>query len=758
MTRIRKWFNTVFHPRIWGGLLIACLVFVAGSYAAIVIAGNMLMDESDTVMSETTVIYNHNDKSMAKLYDQNRDAIDLKDMSPYLFDAFVATEDARFYQHNGVDVKGVIRALFVNITAGEVVQGGSTITQQLAKNTYLTHDQTMLRKVKEAVIALNLERRYKKEEIMQKYLNRIFFGHTVYGVEAASEFYFGKNAKDLQLAEAALLAGLPKAPNTYSPFQNKAKAKERRNLVLSLMLKNINRLKSDISEEDIRQAMQQPIQVRNPGEDTNEHRAYVDYVIQEAEQRYGLSMKTLQRKGYHIYTFMEPSLQQAMHERYQNPDYFPQDGPEHIVESGMVIMDHQTGGIAGLIGGRRYQPTGLHRALIQRQPGSTFKPLAVYAPALKAGWHPYDRMVDERITYNDEYTPENYDGRYRGRVLMWDAVRMSYNAPAVWLLNEIGMEASLSFLEASGFSLTERDRHLAIALGGLTNGVSPVRMAQAYTMFPRYGTMIQSHAIRKIVDANGQTIARAEPETKSLMSKQNAYHLHRMLESVVQNGTGTQARIRHPVAGKTGTTKMEKVPGANKDAWFVGYTPRYVGAVWMGFDQPDQQHVLKGGSNRAADLFGSVMQKALQEREILSFKKPEGIDRLPPPVRFEKIQDLRIDLQLDDNLQMNARLTWSANSDDRVRYRIYRFKEDPNNREQIGETNRTQWTLNLQQEREYRFVVTPYDPVSERVGPLSNTVTPQNRSWFDTIWDDFFENGESEEQERPDQEKPQEES
>ncbi|MEW9668173.1 transglycosylase domain-containing protein [Ammoniphilus sp. 3BR4] len=734
----------------WMMVLSILVFFIGGSYAVVILAGEDLLDEDKMEMSETSVIYDQQDKPIAKLFVENREYVTLDNIPAHLIDAFVVTEDIRFYEHHGIDLIGILRALYVDIRAGKIVEGGSTITQQLAKNTFLDHDRTFVRKIKEVIIALNLERKYTKTEILERYLNRIYFGNGAYGVQAAANLYFGKNVENLTLAESATLAALPKAPNTYSPFNNPDKAEKRRNLVLSLMKENTSVLRSQVTAEQIAAAQKEPLKAHQPTNQSDRYQAYIDYVVKEAAEQYGIQEKELYRGGYQIYTWLDPKVQHAMNEVYSNSQYFPQDGPHQKVESGMVVLDSHTGGITGMVGGREYAAKGLNRALIERQPGSSFKPIAVYAPALEKGWNPFDLLEDKRKSFSG-YTPRNYDRKYRGTVTMVDAVRMSYNLPAVWLLDQIGVKFSLPFIEKFGIDLDKKDRNLAIALGGLTKGVSPLEMAQAYTTFVNHGIRNEAHAIRKIKDTSDVLIAEAEHKQTQVLSPQSAYYMHLMLEAVVQKGTGTAARIDRPVAGKTGTTQMPGSSGGNKDAWFVGYTPEYVGAVWIGFDRPDQQHVLKGGSSDAAKIFGTVMKKALKGVPVQPFQRPEGVEDLIPPVQLEPIRDLKGEFVSHDD-QISYLLNWTPNRDKRVHYRIYRFQEAlSDQKELLAQTAEAEFSIDAEAAHGFSYFAVPYDPESGREGAPSHIVKA-DLSLFQELFDKLLSDEQTDNEESPEKE------
>ncbi|OUM90323.1 MAG: hypothetical protein BAA01_15850 [Bacillus thermozeamaize] len=661
-------------------LLLAVLLAVF-SIAGVVIAGEMMIDETKlTQMSQTSTVYDADGQEIASLYVENRKLIEDFDKVPdYVRDAFIATEDRRFYKHFGVDPIGILRALVVNLQAGRTVEGGSTITQQLAKLTYLTHDRTLSRKIKEAIIAVNLERKFSKDEILEMYLNQVYFGHGAYGIETASQLYFGKSVTELTLGEAALLAGLPKAPNDYSPFNDLQKAMERRKVILKLMEEQ-----QYITAEERQMAEREEIRLAERPKRKTFAQAYLDYLVKEAEKKYGFTEAELYRGGYKIYTNLNRQAQEAIEAVFADDQYFPKSADDQKIESGMVILDHQTGGILAMAGGRDYVPKGLNWATQRdRQPGSSFKPIAVYGPALEEGWSPYDLLVDKKITYKEygNWTPTNPGGRYRGQVTMMTAVTDSINASAAWLLNEIGVEKGYEFATRLGVPMAEQDRHnLAISLGGLTHGVSPLDMAQAYTAFGNNGKMMRAYAIQKITTQDDRLIVQAEPNGETVMSPQSAYYMTRMLENVVKEGTGKNARMDRAVAGKTGTVALDpkvfKVNG-NKDAWFVGYTPEWTAAVWMGYPKTDEKHYLKfSGGSYPAKLFKEVMRRALKGHPVTQFERPEGVAELIPPVQLTQITDLKGQY---NPAQQAIELSWTPlEPEGAVGYRVYRRAEPAN--------------------------------------------------------------------------------
>ncbi|RKP51519.1 PBP1A family penicillin-binding protein [Cohnella endophytica] len=578
-----------------------------------------------------TQLIDKNGKPSSQIISVKIESVSLDQIPMHVRQAIVAVEDKRFYEHTGVDAFGIIRAVFRNVKEGGAAQGGSTITQQLAKNVFLSGKKTFSRKLTEAAYALKIESSYSKDQILEMYLNQIYFGEGQWGIQKAAKRYFGKDTKDLTLAEGALLAALPKAPSRYSPLKNKELALERRNLVLGLM-----RDEGFISPAEYGQAIVEPIQVLKKAAPELENRllgqyaSYTDEVIDEAIELYGFTERQLLAGNLLIYTELDPAVQNAMEETYRNDSLFPISAPDQLVQSGAVILDPSTGGVRGIVGQRgEHVFRGFnHATQLVRQPGSAFKPLMVYAPALEKGYDAKSMLYDGPLDIKG-YKPENSDHRTLGQVSLRDAVIHSRNIPAVWLLNEIGLETGKTFVEKLGIPLAEEDNNLSSALGGLSQGLSPLQMAQGYSVFPNLGAEVQAHTITKITTADGRVLAEADFQSNSIMSPENAHAMTELLRDVVREGTGKNAAMDRPVAGKTGTTQLPQnkqfagITGGAKDAWFVGYTPELVGAVWLGYDNTDSKHYLTtSGGQYPALIFKEMMSLALKGVPVSEFKLP----------------------------------------------------------------------------------------------------------------------------------------
>lgn len=602
-----------------------------------ILVGTRDVSALDRAAPRPTVIIDQNGEVASRISASKTEAVGMKEIPTHMVQAVVAIEDHRFYSHSGVDYWGSLRATVTNLKAGHTVQGGSTLTQQLAKNVFLTHERTYKRKIKEVLLAKKIERSYTKDEIMEMYLNTIYFGEGAWGLKKAARTYFGKEPEDLTVGESALLAGMIQAPSALSPFKNFNKAMTRRDVVLSKMV-----TEGFIDEKTAQKAKETDIVLEGQESDDYKGRypSYVDAIIQEAIDRYGLTEKEVLSGGLRIYTELDPRMQQAAEKVYARDDLFPQGKGDTLVQSGSVLVDPRTGGIRALVGGRgEHVFRGFNRATqLKRQPGSTMKPISVYAPALIQGYDLDARLVDRPISFGN-YAPKNQSQQYLGEVTMYEAVIDSLNVPAVWLLDQIGVDKGYRYAKTSGIALTDDDRQLALALGGLQEGVSPLQMAQAYSAFANNGIVVDAHAIRRVETVDGEVLGKWYKKSVRVSQPVVAQQITYMLRGVVQEGTGRKAQIPgRPTAGKTGTTQLPDGRDGAKDNWFVGYTPELVGAVWIGYDKTDANHYLTTSSgSTAAPVFRELMTGALRGRPVKEFdlssvkwKTPPKIDRTPP--------------------------------------------------------------------------------------------------------------------------------
>ncbi|WP_314587804.1 PBP1A family penicillin-binding protein [Paenibacillus terrigena] len=690
---------------------IAIAVFCAiAGYLWIILNGERILKENGDkyeVMDEASIIYDVNKTEVTKLYVENREPVTFDEIPEMVRNAFIATEDRRFNEHQGVDLWSIGRAAVKDVIARSKVEGGSTITQQLAKNLFLSHDKTFFRKATEVSIALALENHKTKDEILEMYLNRIFFGKGAYGIKAASKRYFGKSdLKDLEIWEIATLAAMPKAPSSYNPLSNPEKSKERRGVVLKLMADQ-----GYITQAQMNEAAKVDY---NPDAQTETKRvssAFIDYAIDEAGDKTGLTEDELYRGGYKIYTTLVPEAQNAVEEEFANDDNFEKSKDDQQMQGSMVIMDQHTGGLVAMAGGRDYIRKGLNRAKVPRQPGSTFKPIASYGPALDTGnYFPWSTLRDDKQSFGD-YSPSDLgSNKYIGPVSFTYALQKSINLPSVWLLNEIGVKTGFDFAKKLGIPLVPEDRNLTIALGGLTYGASPIQMATAYSAFANGGYYDPAHSVLEVVDRDNKSVySFDEGKGERVMKEQTSYYMTNVLQEVVNNGTGKSAKISgRPTAGKTGTTqhgiKGFKSSG-NRDVWFVGYTPEWTGAVWMGYDKTDRDHVVKKGSGQAASLFKKVMTKALANKKKGDFSKPTGV--VEEKVKQDKVNGLVASYAA---ATQSVTLNWSALSgDNQPTYRIYRKESTESKFSMVGEvTSNSYEDIQVVPNAQYEYYVTAF--------------------------------------------------
>ena len=521
---------------------------------------------------------------------ENRTLVNLDKIPKNLQNAFIAVEDNRFYEHNGIDPRGIFRALYSNLISGEVAEGGSTITQQLAKNAFLSQDRTIKRKIQEFFIAIRLEQEYTKEEILEMYLNQIYFGRGAYGVQAAAQTYFGKNVEDLDLSECAMLAGIPRSPNYYSPLNNLNAANQRKAEVLDQMEKY-----DYIDSATAAKTKAEALRLVNPKEIEKDNTAsyFIDYVTQEMIDKFGAD--AVYKDGLKIYVSIDMNMQKAAEKAVNTllPNYYTDDNGLKQPQGALVAIDPTTGYIKAMVGGRGTDQ--FNRAtLAVRQPGSAFKPFT-FATALENKMTPNTTIEDKPFKLGD-WKPQNYDRTFRGTVSMRETAINSLNVPTIRLAEKLSMDKVLNTAQNLGISTlaldnsSANDKNLAASIGGLTNGVTVLDMAGAYSAFANHGIYTKPTAVLKVIDRKGKVIYEHKSESKQVLSERTATLLTDMLSDVMTKGTGRSANLNRPCAGKTGTTDNYQ------DAWFAGYTPNLVAVVWMGCDDNDVMPGITGGT------------------------------------------------------------------------------------------------------------------------------------------------------------------
>ncbi len=611
--------------------IVACLsIFLATSIYLIYVAKTANVKGLENALERPTTIYDKDGDRAGYLYSQKGTWVSLDKISPNVADAVLSTEDRNFYHEYGFSIKGMVRALLLNLKnrimgSSDIAGGGSTLTQQLVKNAFLSQEQTISRKAKEIFIAMQVENTYSKKQILAMYLNNAYFGNGVWGIEDASEKYFGVHASQLTVPQAATIAGMLKNPNGYNPKDHPAESRQRRNVVLTLMKDN-----GKLTQEQMKSYQDSPMITSDNYQYDSGYRYpyFFDAVIDEAIKKYGLSEEDIMNRGYKIYTTLDQNYQSTMQTDFADSSLFPYDADDGTRAQGASIaIDPKTGGVTALVGGRSDSHVfrGYNRATqLVRSPGSTIKPLAVYAPALQHGYH-YDSMVEDKYQAygSNKYSPKNATGTYQGKIMLYQALAESKNTTAVWLLNKIGVSEGYRSAEKFGLKLSDSDKNLSLALGGLKKGVSPMTMASAYSAFANEGVKCDAHFIRRIVDASGKTIVDEEDaDSTRVVSEKIANEMTSMMIDVYKNGTGASAKpYVYTIAGKTGSTQGNGVDptAADTDRWYIGYTPDVVLATWVGFDS-NKNSIENAGTRGGAALFKSEMEGILPKTKQSQFK------------------------------------------------------------------------------------------------------------------------------------------
>lgn len=594
-------FDHRFYIGRWIILILLTLVLFTCTYYTIKVKTSNISNLKAS-LSTTTTIYDYKGKKAGSLYSQKGSFVEYNKISPNIRNAVISTEDRTFWSNPGFSIKGMARAgVNLIIHHGQITGGGSTLTQQLAKNSLLTQQQTFSRKLEELFFAIEINHVYSKKDILTMYLNNAYFGNGVWGVQDASRKYFGKNASDVTVGEAATLAGILRSPSYYNPIDHMANALSRRNLVLSLMASN-----GKITQQEAKTASQTGLELHDTFKNKDGYRYpyFFDAVVDEAINRYGLKEEDVMNRGLKIYTTLNQNYQGQLQDKFEQSWLFPPSAADGTqVQGASVVMDPTTGAVRGVIGGRgKHVFRGYNRATqMKRQPGSSIKPLAVYSPALQNGYH-YDSELSNKLQKfgKNNYEPRNVDNQYSDKIPMYQALAQSKNVPAVWLLDKIGVNKGVQSVENFGIKVPKDDQNLALALGGLSSGVSPLQMARAYSAFANKGNLPNnSYFITKITDASGKVLAENNNTgIHRIISANTAKEMTTMMLGVFQNGTAQSAQPNgFRVAGKTGSTEVPNSYGfGTKDQWIVGYTPDIVMATWVGFDRTNQDHYMHGVS------------------------------------------------------------------------------------------------------------------------------------------------------------------
>lgn len=607
-------------------LLLLCVLGIAFAAEYFDVASWQTLDlEKLTSLAQTGAILDADGQFVTTLVGrENRMIISLDTLPDHVKNAFLAAEDLRFYKHPGFDLTRIAGALVSNLQTGGFGQGASTISQQLIKLSHLSSQKTVARKLEEIYLALQLEQHFTKDEILEMYLNYIYFGQGAYGIQAAALVTFGVGAASLTPAQAATLAAAIKAPSAYSIQSNPENNRQRRAYILTTMHEN-----DMLTDEAYAEAMQEEVVALQSSAAQTEYGWFVDAVLDEAEVQLDVSAETLLAGGYTIITTLDQKMQATLEEQFTK-NVFPADATDGTkVQSAAACVDTATGAVRAIVGGREYLTRrGLNRATqLKRQPGSALKPLAVYAPAIEyAGYTCASVLLDEPTSFGS-YRPRNAGNAYYGNVTIRTALKNSLNIPACKLMEAVGVGNCRRYLQSVGITLDDRDANLSLALGSMTYGTSPTYLAAAYAPFANGGMYHEPYFIERILDRDGAVIYQHQDSGNRVLSAQSAYLITNLLRTVITSGTGTRlSSLSVPVAGKTGTVNM--TGSGNRDVWMAAYTAELSCAVWMGFDEPDASHRLpssvSGGTNPAT-LMKNFLSDWYTGRAKPEFKQPGGI-------------------------------------------------------------------------------------------------------------------------------------
>ncbi|MCA0970382.1 PBP1A family penicillin-binding protein [Halobacillus litoralis] len=598
------------------------MVLGGGGLFAYYVSSAPDLDESQLSDPYSSKVYDMNDELIADLAgEENRTKVTYEEIPQIMKDAVIATEDSRFYNHIGIDFQRIAAAVWANVTQGFGAEGASTITQQVVKRSFLSPDKTLERKVQEQYLAIKLDQQFTKEQILEMYLNKIYYGARAYGVAEAADTYFGKeDLNELTLPEAALLAGLPQRPSGYNPFENPEAAQSRMETVLSLMVQH-----GKITQEEADQASQTKVQdmlVPSDSREQTPYDAFIDAVRDEVRQK--MDGADLYKDGLKIYTTLDPNAQESVQRMLSSEG--PISWPDESLQAGVAVTDTQTGAVRAIGGGRNYQGDNFNYATqLERQAGSTFKPIMAYGPAIEhQRISTYHQILDEPYEINGKDI-NNFDNQYRGWVSARYALSRSLNIPAMKTMQEVGPDRAKAFAEGLGINFTN-DRVLPVdAIGGGDTNVTPLQMSAAYAAFGNEGVYNEPYTVRKI-EVPGQETIDTKPEPKAAMSKYTAFMVSNMLQTTMTEGSGRRADVPNlPEAGKTGTTNRPTDAGdIAPDSWFNGYTTNYSISVWSGY-----QNINEGLSSAAKDvpkqIFKPLMAELSSGKETADFTKPSTV-------------------------------------------------------------------------------------------------------------------------------------
>ena len=610
-------------------LVIGGLVYIFNINKSLEYDGNILLEANAKVE-----IFDTNNYSLTN-FDESEKKVKLSEIPSYIPQSFISIEDKNFYKQKGINKKRMAKALLNNIKSMSAKEGASTISQQLVKNAYLSSDKTLNRKIKEIFLTLKMEKQFTKEEILETYLNVIYFGNNSYGLEQASKNYFNKQAKDLSLEESAMLAGLIKSPKLYSPIYNLENCTQRRNLVLKEMLKD-----KKITNEEYETAVNKEI-VLSKNLLTKNKAFYEQATLEEASKILNISEKELASKGYKVFTYFNPEDQQILKNAINNSDYYHKNKYGNIADSCGIILDNKTSGVTAFAGKSIYDVVNMVRS-----PGSSIKPILVYAPALENGIiSPETPILDEETSFSG-YTPHNVGNKYYGWISARKTIEKSLNVPAIKIMQYTGIEKCKNFAKKAGITFESSDNNYAIALGGFTKGLTVKQLVNSYTPLANNGVYNEAHFVRKICDKNGVLVYEHKLENNKIMSEETAYLLTDMLKSSTKTGTSSRLKdLDFDIAGKTGTVGL-KGTNLNSDIWSVAYTSSKTCGVWLGNSTNDKEFVLEGSNN------GGTYPTSLIKEVFVNLGKSNKFEKFVRPKNVEEVEIDSIELENNHILKL----------------------------------------------------------------------------------------------------------
>ena len=605
----KKLYHIALSKKILFAFIIFILAFIITFVSLAVLDTQKIsemINEQRFIDAINSKVFDINGKVITEFYQENRTPVSLSSIPKNLINAIIAIEDTEFYQHKGISLRGIIRAQWVNfknIVIGLKKEanphGGSTITQQLGINTFLTREISLNRKLQDILIALQIERTFTKNEILEMYLNEIYFGHGAYGVQSAAQMYFNKSIKDLSLAECALLAGIPRGPYYYSPVLNPEISLNRRNIILNRMYKL-----HFISKQELEESIQSPLVLDYHNKRDNTLAPYFStFILAQLLDEYGANM--VFRGGLKIYTSLDLEMQNFAEKALQ----------ESKREGAIIAIEPQSGYIKAMVGGKNFEESKFNRATqAYRQPGSAFKPF-IYLTAFDNGFTPSNIIEDSPITFENGWSPENYEKEFRGPVTLREAFELSINVIGVKLLEQVGISKVINYTHKAGIK-SELRPDLSLALG--TSEITPLEIASAYATIANLGESVNPVSIIRVEDHSGKIIKENISQKKRVFKEETCYTLISVMEGVIKRGTGKSAQIGRPAAGKTGTTNDFI------DAWFIGFTPDLVTAVYIGNDDRQPLGNKMTGGVVAAPIWATFMKHALGSSEKKEFPQPEN--------------------------------------------------------------------------------------------------------------------------------------